>query len=54
MSEDEGKIHPYECPVLPRSGWRNSPAVPNTQTIINTHRNTLSTTMATYFQSSST
>ena len=54
MSEDEGKIHPYECPVFPRSGWRNSPAVPNTQTIINTHRNTLSTTMATYFQSSST
>lgn len=36
------------------NGCMNNPAVPNTQRIMNTHRNTLSITMATYFQSSST
>lgn len=36
------------------SGWRNSPRVPSTHTITNTHRKIRSMTMATYFQSSST
>lgn len=37
-----------------KSGCRNNPTVPRTQTRTNIQRNSLSTTMATYFQSSMT
>lgn len=41
--------------IIPaRNGGRNSPTVPRMQTMMNSQRNILSITMATYFQSSFT